>query len=156
MVRRGCERAIRALPQGRAGLMKFGLLAGNVVQPANARTAGIVVVKFPTGDRSIRAHTAGDLDHSRRPEIRPSELLLARPDELHRPACGPGQSRCLDRRFPGVLAAVTGAGIGYDHPNALFRYAEGLRQFAAHAERPLRAGPDGELPVLPFGDRGPG
>src|SRR5207302_8391651 len=133
----------------------FSPRSTHYLQPANAQTAGIVVAKFPPGTRPIRAHTAGNLDHSRRPEVRPRELLLARPDELHGPAGGPGQSRCLDCRFTGVLAAVTGAGIGYDHPNALFRDAKGLRQFAAHAEGPLRAGPDGELLVLPFGDRGP-
>ncbi len=97
-----------------------------------------------------------DVDHARRSEIRPGELLLAGPDELDGPAGLAGQSRGLDGRLARVLAAVAGAGVGHDHPHAVVRHPEGRGQLAAHAERALRAGPDGQLAVLPLRHRGAG
>src|SRR5437762_11488787 len=79
--------------------MKFGLLVGNVVQRADARSAGVVVVKFPRRDRAVVADAAGDLDHPRRTKVRPGEFLLARPDELYWFLCSPGQTRGFHRRF---------------------------------------------------------
>ena len=87
------------------------------------------------------------VDDARRAEVGPGELLLARPHELHRPARGLGQPRRLHRALAGVLAAVARAGVGDDHPDLVFRHAEGLGQLAPHAERPLGARPDGEPAV---------
>src|SRR5437667_591144 len=123
-------------------LMKFALLVWNVVQRANTRAAGVVVVKFPLRNRAVIPDAAADLDHSRRAEVGPGEFLLARPDQLYRSARRSGQPRGFNGRFTGVLAAITGTGIGDNNANALFRDAKRLRQFAAHAEWPLRAGPD--------------
>ena len=62
------------------------------------------------------------------------------------------------RRFDGVLAAVLaaigGPGVRHDDAHALLRHAERRRQLGADAERPLRAGPHGQLAVGPFGDGG--
>src|ERR1051326_697972 len=52
-----------------------------------------------------------------------------------------------------MLAAVARSHIGHNHAHSLFRNVERLRQFRAHTEGALRASPDGELVVLPFGDR---
>src|SRR5438552_1158665 len=119
--------------------MKFGLLPGNIVKRANARPAGVVVVKFPLRNRPVSPNAAGNVDHPRRTKVRPGELLFARPDELHRFARGPSEARGFNRRFACVLAAVTGTGVRDDYANAFFGDAEGLGQFAPHPERPLSA-----------------
>src|SRR5437667_4003900 len=74
-------------------LMKFALLVWNVVQRANTRAAGVVVVKFPLRNRAVIPDAAADLDHSRRAEVGPGEFLLARPDQLYRSARRSGQPR---------------------------------------------------------------
>ena len=61
----------------------------------------------------------------------------------------------LDGRLAGVLAAVAGARVGHDHAHVVLGDAEGAGQLAADAERPLRAGPDGELAVGPLRDGRP-
>src|SRR5674476_1312087 len=55
-----------------------------------------------------------------------------------------------------MLAAVARPGIRHDHARLLFRDAERLRQFAAHAKRPLRAGPYRDLVAFPLRPRGAG
>ena len=110
-------------------------------------------MELPGGERAVLAHAAGHVDDARRPEVGPGKLLLAGPDQLDRPARRLRQPGGLDRRLAGVLAAVAGAGVGHDHAHRVLRQAERLRQLAAHAERPLRAGPDRQLAVLPFGHR---
>ena len=96
-----------------------------------------------------------DLDHAGRAEVGPGELLLARPDDLDRLAGRLRQPGRLDRRLAGVLAAVAGAHVRHDHAHLVRRHAERAGELAADAERPLRAGPDGQLAVLPLGDGGP-
>src|SRR5664279_1184292 len=53
-----------------------------------------------------------------------------------------------------MLAAVARPGIRHDDARLLFRDAERLRQFAAHAKRPLRAGPYRDLVAFPLRQRG--
>ena len=62
--------------------------------------------------------------------------------------------RRLDRRFAGVLAAEAVAEIGGDHAHGVFLQMKRIHQFAAHAERVLRAGPDRQFAVAPLGHRG--
>ena len=97
-----------------------------------------------------------DLDDARRPEVGPGEFFLAGPDQLDRPAGLAGQARGLDGRFARVLAAVAGAGVGHDHPHRVVGEPERAGQLAAHAERSLRAGPHGQLAVLPLRHGGAG
>ncbi len=77
-----------------------------------------------------------------------------RPHHLHGFAGGLGQARCFNGRFAGVLAAVSAAHVGLDHADLCSGQMKGLHQLVAHAEGPLRAGPDRELAVVPLGDRG--
>src|SRR5581483_12468974 len=118
--------------------------------------SGIKVIELPRGDQASCADAAVNVDHSRRPEVRPGEFLFARPNELHRPARLFRQPRSFDGRFAGVLAAVSRSSIRYDYADVLFGNLEGFGQFASYTERTLCAGPHGELAVVPFGHRGAG
>src|SRR5437899_11996691 len=95
--------------------MELGPLIRNFVQRLDTGTAQVAVVKFPTGDRAIAANAACDIDPSGGPEVSPGELLFARPHQLHRFARRSRQARRFESGLPGVLAAVSGAGIGNDH-----------------------------------------
>ena len=55
MVGRCGERAIRTLAQRRLGGMKLNALIRNIVERADGRRAGVVIVELPGGDRAIAA-----------------------------------------------------------------------------------------------------
>ena len=135
--------------------MKFGLLAGNVVHRAEGRRAGIVVVAFPGGEEAVFFSAAGDFDDTSRAKVSPGKFFFARPDEFHRLASRAGEPSRFDCRLARMFAAVARAGVGDDHADVVFGDMESAGEIAADAKGPLRAGPDGELLVLPFGDRGP-
>src|SRR5205085_2351981 len=84
MIGRRSQRAIRTLLERRLRLMKLVALMRNRVNRSQARRAGIVIVKLPSGDLSVAAHAAFDLDHTGGSEVSPGELFLARPDQLDR------------------------------------------------------------------------
>ena len=107
-------------------------------------------MEFPGGEHPILGHAADDVDDARGSEVGPGELFLARPDDLDRPAGLARQPRRLDGRLDRVLAAVAGAGIGHDDAYGVVGQPEGPGQLAPHPERPLGAGPDGQLAVLPL------
>ena len=154
VVRGRGERAIGALAQRRLDGVVLDLLVGDVVRRGDAGGAGVVVVELPRDERAVLARAASDLDEAGGAQVRPGELLLARPDDLDRLAGGLGQTRRFDRRVAGVLAAVGGAGVGDEDADVLARDAEGRGELLAHGEGALRAGPDRELVAVPFGDRG--
>ena len=83
--------------------MERDALIGNVVQRANGRRPGIVIVEFPGGEHAVAAHAAGQLDDAGRTEVRPSEFLLARPHKLDRLAGGLGQARASIAASPECL-----------------------------------------------------
>src|SRR6266567_1319170 len=134
--------------------MKLDPLMLNLIGSADGRSSRVVVVEFPGRQRSVAANSTLDLDHSRRPEIGPGELLFTRPDQLHRPACGSRQSGSLQRRFTAVLPSIGRTCVRNQHSNAVLRNVEGTCQLAANSKGPLRSRPDGELTVLPFGHGG--
>ncbi len=111
-------------------------------------------MKFPGGDFAVGIDSARDIDHAGGAEVRPGELLFARPDQLDRLAGRRGQTGRFDGGFPGMLSAVPGTRIGNDHAHTAFGNAESLRQLTTHAKRALRAGPHGELVARPPGDGG--
>src|SRR5437899_2236790 len=82
MVGRGRQGAVGPLLQGRSRGMKSDPLIRNVVQSADSRAAGVVIVKLPGRDRAVLANTAGHFNDSGRTEIGPSELFLAGPNDL--------------------------------------------------------------------------
>ena len=152
----GCGRqcAIRALPQRRrVCVVDLALLIGNGVRTPQAGAAGVVIVKFPGGDRAVLRHSAGNVNDSGRAEIGPGKFLLTRPDQFDRLPGGLGQSRGFDGRLPRMLAAVARASVRHDDANRFFRDAKSLGQIAANAERALRTGPHGQFAVLPLRDR---
>ena len=152
VVRGGGEAAIRALAQRRTARMELDVLVGRLVRAANPRTAGVPVVELPGDQPPVGIDRASHLDEAGGAEVGVRELLRARPYELDRPLRGPGEPRGFDRMLAAVLAAVGRARVGHDHPHAIFGDGEGGRQLGAHAEWPLRAGPDRELAVDPLGD----
>ena len=151
----GCgERAIRSLAQRRLRWMEGEQLVRHRVWRVHAGGAGVVVVIFPGRERAVRGSTALATSITPAgPEVGPGELFFARPDQLDRSSGGTGQARGLNRRLAGMLAAICRAGSRHDHPNRFLGKAERLRQLAAHAEWPLRAGPDCQAAVLPLGHR---
>ena len=153
VIRRRGERAVGALSQGRLRRVKRSELVGHFVGRAKPGSAGVVVVKFPGCERAVAACAALDFDHAGRPEVGPGEFFLASPDQLDRPAGLAGDSRGLDGRFAGVLAAVAGAGVRHDDANRVVGESKRTGQLAAHAEGALGSGPDGELAVLPLRHR---
>src|SRR5262249_6754906 len=56
--------------------------------------------------------------------------------------------------FAGVFAAVTRSGVRHNDAHAGFGNAERAGEFASYAEGDLRARPDGQLAVFPFGKGG--
>src|SRR5215472_5501788 len=135
--------------------MKLNLLIGYVVIGAEARRSRIVIVKFPSRNFSVRIRRAGYLNHARRPEIRPGELFLPRPQHLHRLLCRSRQTGRLQRRITGVLPAIRRPGVRHQHPHLVLRHVKGRRQLPAHPKRPLRPGPHGHLVALPLRYRRP-
>src|SRR6185295_15760936 len=87
-------------------------------------------------------------------KVGPIELFLARPDELDRLATRTRKPRRFDRAFARVLAAVTRTRIRHDHTYLLLRNMKRFGQFLSNTERPLRAGPNCQLTVVPFRDSG--
>src|SRR6266568_953808 len=130
--------------------MKHDLLIRDVVTVTDAGGTGVVIVKLPSGDGSVVADAARDIDHAGRSEVSPGELLFARPHELHRFAGFAREAGSFDSRIASVLAAVTSAGVGNDYANAIFWDAKCLGKLTPHAEGPLRAGPDRELAARPL------
>ena len=125
---------------------------GDVVRRADSRVARVPVVELP-GDHAARRHRRRlDVDHAGRTEVRPGELLGARPHQLHRLAGRVRQPRRLDGDLAAVLAAVARSHVGHDDADAILGDAKGAGQLGSHAERPLRTCPDGEPAVHPFGD----
>ena len=133
--------------------MESDELVRRAVRVLDARSAGIVIVELPGRERPVLACAGLDLDDARGPEVGPVELLLAGPDQLDGPAGPAGQAGGLECGLARVLAAVAGPGVGHDDPHAVLGHPERRGQLAAHAERPLRAGPHGQLAVLPLGHR---
>src|SRR5215470_13204132 len=134
--------------------MKDDSLVGNFVIRANPRRSRIVIVEFPRCEGSIIANSAADIDHARRPEVRPCEFLFAGPDNFHRTFRSPGQTRSLERRFARVLAAVCRSGIWHQYPDLLFRQMKCLSQLPANAEWPLCSGPHRQLVAVPLRESG--
>src|SRR5271166_5012229 len=133
--------------------MKLGALARNVVHALQPRWARVVVVEMPRHDGPVLARRAANVDHAGWTEIRPRHLFFAGPVDLHRFSRGLGQSRGFDSRFAGMLAAVARASVQSDDAYAILRQVESLREFIANTERTLATGPDGQLAILPLGDR---
>src|SRR5579863_4991596 len=131
-------------------------LIGNLVIGTDTRGSGIVVMKFPGRDGAIVAYAAGDVDNTCGAEVSPGKFFLASPDHFHWALGGPGETCRFDRSFSGVLAAVTGAGVGHQYAHVIFRNAEGLGELPANAEGTLRSGPYSQLIAVPLGKRGAG
>src|SRR5882724_6705511 len=106
----GCrgEPPIGALPQWRIRGMKLNTLIRHAVRRADSRSAGIVVVKFPSGQRAIARDAALDIDDPSGAKVSPGEFFFSRPNYFHRMTCRPGQSCRFQRGVAGVLAAVSG------------------------------------------------
>src|SRR6266404_539216 len=111
-------------------------------------------MKFPSSEPSLSGNSAFDFDHSRGAEIGPSEFFFAGPDNFDRTICSARQAGGFESRVGGVLSAVGRSGIRNDDADAIFGNVQRRRQFFLHAEGTLRASPDGELVVFPFGDGG--
>src|SRR5688572_5109289 len=119
MIRGGRQSAVRAGAQRRLSLMiDFGFV-GDVVERANAGIAGIVIAVLPARESARGVHLARNVDDACRSEVGPRELLLARPDQLHRFPGKLGEPRGFDGGFAGMLAAVTRTGVRYDHAHAI-------------------------------------
>src|SRR5215471_7446691 len=100
--------------------MKLRQVIRDFITAFDAGGTGIVVVKLPGRDGAILLDAALDINHSRRSKVRPRELLLAGPDQLHRLARSASETGSFDGAFAGVLAAVPGTGVGNDHAHLVF------------------------------------
>src|SRR5262249_3085627 len=94
-----------------------------------------------------------NVDHTRGAEVGPGEFLFARPDNFDRFFGRASETRGLDGGFTGVLAAVSGAGVRHEHANAFLGNMKCGSEFFADAKGALRAGPNGKLFAVPFGER---
>src|SRR6266498_1381013 len=106
--------------------MKLNIVIGNVVLDLDTRRSRVVIVKLPGGDRAVGLNSAFDVDHARGPKVSPGEFFFARPDQLHRLAGAARETRGLDRVLAGVLATVSGTGVGDNNANFVFRDVECL------------------------------
>ena len=89
----------------------------------------------------------------RRTKIGPGEFFLARPAQGDGLIRRLGEPRSLDGAFAGMFAAETATKVR-DHDTHMFlRHVKGASEFGANPKRVLRAGPDGQLAIIPFRDR---
>jgi len=95
-----------------------------------------------------------NLNHAGRPEVRPGELLTARPDEFDGFTGGPREACGLDGGFAGVLAAVAAAHVGLDDVDLIGGEMKCLGELVANPEWSLCPCPDGEAGTVPFRDGG--
>src|SRR6266849_3943451 len=123
--------------------MKLNGLVWNIVVDLNTRCTGIVVVKLPGRDRPIILDAALDVDDTSRAEVSPGEFFFARPHELHWFSAGTCQTGSFNGAFPRVLPTITRPCVGHDDSHFLFWNPKSFGEFRAHAERSLRACPDG-------------
>src|SRR6185295_1532730 len=100
--------------------------------------------------KAVFIDLAVDVDYAGGAEVGPGEFFLAGPGEFHWFAGGFRQTGCFDGAFAGVLSAVAGAGVRYDYTDLRFRNLESLRELSSDSKWALRAGPYGELAVVPF------
>src|SRR5438309_7076321 len=124
--------------------MKFGALVGDDVRRIDTGCAGVIVVKFPRGERTVGRRGALNFDHACGAEISPCEFFLASPDDFYGMACGASETCGFQCSVTGVFAAVCGAGVWNNDANRAFWNAESGGEFVANGERTLRAGPNGE------------
>ena len=54
-----------------------------------------------------------------------------------------GQAGGFNGSFPCMFSPVCGASVGHENAHAIFRHAEGFRQFTSYSKGALGAGPDG-------------
>src|SRR5262249_39003542 len=95
--RSGRPSPIRAAAKNqRSGLILHELMR-NIVRLFNTRSARVVVVKFPRSKLSVRVEPAFDFNEPGWPEVGPSELFFASPDQFHWTACGFCQPSRFDR-----------------------------------------------------------
>ncbi len=128
---------------------------GDLVRRADRRAAGVPVVELPRRQPRPSASTpaltsitpAGRKYPYENSSLRVHTSLTGLPAAFASRAASTAYS-------PAVLAAVGGPGVRHDDAHAILGHAERRGQLGADAERPLRAGPDGELAVDPFRDRG--
>jgi hypothetical protein len=151
MIRRGSKTTIGAASENLRNRMKFDALIRNDVGSFNPRRAGIVIVKFPRGERAVAGNPALDFDNARGPEIRPGELFLASPDQFHGTACGARQTRSFQCGVAGVLASIGGTGVWHDYANGAFRNVKDSGELIADGKRPLCARPNAQLSIGPVG-----
>ena len=156
VVRGRGERAVGALAQRRLDGVELDLLVRRRRRASRCRPGRSCSCGTPTR-RACRpcARRSSTSMTPARAQVRPGELLLARPDDLDRLARGLREARGLDRRVAGVLAAVRGAGVG-DMTRA---FSLGMRNAAASSSRTAngRCVPVQTVtlsPSRPFGDRG--
>src|SRR5229473_966171 len=150
MIRRCGEPAIGTTSQNQRHGMIFRSLIRNDVGSLDARRSGMVIVKFPSGQRPIASNATLDFDNARGSEIRPSEFFLASPNYLHWTSGRARQTRGFDGSVAGVLSAIRGTCVRHDHAHAALRQMENVREFIAVGEWSLRAGPDREFPIGPL------
>src|ERR1035437_6154057 len=109
---------------------------------------------MPASELVLVVEPSLNLDHGCRPEIGPGKLLSAGPAQGNPMARRLRPTGCLDAGLARVFAAEAAAEIRHDDAHLLVAQMKGARQLRPAAERVLCAGPDGELAVGPFGDRG--
>ena len=115
------------------------------------RRPGIVVGEIPGRDGVVGVQRRLDFNQRGGAEIRPRELLGARPLHGHRTARFPRQAGRFDSRLAGVLAAEASAEVRHEDAHPLGAHAARLRR-AAGARWPdcwCRSRPSGGHPATP-------
>src|ERR1044071_3421944 len=120
---RGSFRLFRRNSRGSA----FSKCASSSICTSDARTAGVVVVKFPGSEFALLADPARNFDQTARTEISPGKFLFPRPHHLHRFSGGLRKTCRFDRGIGGVFSTVARAGVGNDHTNAFRGNSQCLR-----------------------------
>src|SRR3954447_19917940 len=127
------------------------LFVRNIIRRRKTSGAGHVVLEVPGLESSVLVRGATHIDNAGRPQVGPSKLFLAAPDQLHRfPGCS-GQPGSFDRTFPVVLASITRPGVRHNDPDLRLWKSQGAREFASHAKRALSTRPNRQLIALKFG-----
>src|SRR3954464_15992032 len=115
----------------------------------DAESAGVDVEMLPRPEPLAPVERCPDVDHGRRPVVRPLEFLRPGPTNLHRMAGGLALARGGDGQCPSVFAAKPRAGRRDDDAHLLLGNLKLGRDLIAHPKGTLASSPDRDAVAVP-------
>ena len=112
-------------------------------------------IHLPSEDASLLVDRRAEPDDGILATLAGEQVLGSLVDQLHRPAGGPRQQRCIDLDAEVELRPEPAADVMTDHPDRRRADSERRGHPVAHVERKLMRDVDGEPPAFEIGDDTP-